>query len=235
MMLNQLDLGLDRSGWTRLAAELAPDPHDRAWEKTTLKMDETPDQTLVLRTRRGEVEAFGDLVRRYQGSVFNVCYRLLGERREAEDLAQETFIRAYRRLETFDEARPFGPWIRRVAANLCYNHLKRNRLVQVELDEERDTAPEAARSFPERSQERRETYEEIQTAVLGLPPAYRAVIELRHYQEMSYTEISDALGISMSQVKSHLFRGRKALAQRLTSTGSLRADEVGRGELSDAD
>jgi len=84
-------------------------------------MPDPSDRDLALRARRGDAEAFGELVRRYQASVFNVCYRLLGERREAEDLAQEAFIRAYERLDTFDADLPFGPWMRRVAANLCLN------------------------------------------------------------------------------------------------------------------
>jgi RNA polymerase sigma-70 factor (ECF subfamily) len=77
-------------------------------------MPDPSDRDLALRARRGDAEAFGELVRRYQTSVFNVCYRLLGERREAEDLAQEAFIRAYERLDAFDAALPFGPWMRRV-------------------------------------------------------------------------------------------------------------------------
>ena len=88
-------------------------------------MPDPSDRDLALRARRGDAEAFGELVRRYQTSVFNVCYRLLGERREAEDLAQEAFIRAYERLDTFDADLPFGPWMRRVAANLCLNWMER--------------------------------------------------------------------------------------------------------------
>src|SRR4030065_1961750 len=84
------------------------------------------DQALVRQTRGGDVESYGLLVRRYQTSVFNVCYRVLGERREAEDLAQEAFIRAHERLRTYDETRPFGPWIRRVAAGLWLDHLRRH-------------------------------------------------------------------------------------------------------------
>lgn len=94
-------------------------------------MADPTDRDLAIRARRGDAEAFGELVRRYQGSVFNVCYRLLGERREAEDMAQEAFIRAYGRLETFDADRPFGPWIRRVAANACFNRLQQNAPVDV--------------------------------------------------------------------------------------------------------
>ena len=81
------------------------------------------DADLARRARRGEAAAYGELVRRHQQAVFNVCYRLLGHRQEAEDAAQEAFLRAYARLETFDLSRPFGPWMRRVAANLCLNHL----------------------------------------------------------------------------------------------------------------
>ncbi len=89
-------------------------------------MVDPTDRDLVLRTRRGEVEAFGEVVARYQVAVFNVCYRMLGERMEAEDLAQETFIRAYKRLETFNVERPFGPWIRRAATKVCLNHSSPN-------------------------------------------------------------------------------------------------------------
>src|SRR3990172_12741315 len=99
-------------------------------------MLEASDQALVLRAREGDVAAFGDLVRRYQVSVYNVCYRLLRERQAAEDQAQEAFIRAYRRLETFDLERPFGPWMRRVAANSCLNRLPAAPPPPVGLDDE---------------------------------------------------------------------------------------------------
>jgi RNA polymerase sigma factor (sigma-70 family) len=91
------------------------------------------DGYLVVRTRRGEIEAYSTLVQRHQSLVFNVCYRLLGERTEAEDLTQDTFIRAYHRLGSFDETRSFAPWIRRVATNLCLNHLRRT---QSKIDKE---------------------------------------------------------------------------------------------------
>src|SRR3989304_10198768 len=92
-----------------------------------MQMDEASDRQLVARTRGGEADAFGELVGRYQNSVFNVCYRLLGDPAEAEDLAQEAFLRAFRRLASFDAERPFGPWMRRVAANLCLNMLQQRR------------------------------------------------------------------------------------------------------------
>jgi len=169
------------------------------------------DRDLILRARRGASDAFGELVSRYQTSVFNVCYRMLHERNEAEDLAQETFMRAYDRLHTFDLEREFGPWIRRVAANLCLNHLESWRAT-TELDDERD-ADESQR--PEAVTEVRERSGQIRSALLSLPPQYRVVVELRHYQEMSYDEIAAELNIPLSDVKSHLFRARKILAEKL--------------------
>ncbi len=176
-------------------------------------MADPTDRDLAIRARRGDAEAFGELVRRYQGSVFNVCYRLLGERREAEDMAQEAFIRAYQRLDTFDADRLFGPWIRRVAANACLNRLRQSAPVDVPLlDEERDEDPEGT---PEIVHEQIEQASIVRAAIHSLLPHYRAVIELRHFQEMSYEEIATTLNMPLSDVKSHLFRARKLLAEKL--------------------
>jgi RNA polymerase sigma-70 factor, ECF subfamily len=169
------------------------------------------DRDLILRARRGDAEAYGELVTRYQTSIFNVCYRILHERGEAEDLAQESFIRAYDRINTFDIEREFGPWIRRVAANVCLNHLE-SQPKSVELNDERD-AGESQR--PEAVMEVHERSEHIRRALASLPPQYRLVIELRHYQELSYDEIAGELDIPLSDVKSHLFRARKLLAEKI--------------------
>jgi len=177
-------------------------------------MNESPDRDLILRARRGETEAFGELVQRYQAAVFNVCYRLMGERREAEDMAQEAFVRAYERLGSYDDERPFGPWMRRVAANLCVNQLEvLPRTQPAVLDEERDPDDPAQR--PEALSERRDQAERLRTALVALPAHYRIVIELRHYQELSYDEIAETLKRPLSDVKSHLFRARKLLAEKL--------------------
>ncbi len=176
-------------------------------------MDTLPDHDLILRARRGETEAFGELVHRTQTAVFNVCYRLLGERREAEDLAQETFLRAWERLHTFDVERPFLPWIRRVAANLCLNHLPARAPDFPELDDERDRAnPE---SGPPQLVEGRQQSEQLRAALTSLPPRYRLALELRHFQELSYEEIAQTLNRPLSDVKSDLFRARKLLKSAL--------------------
>ena len=182
-------------------------------------MDDFSDRDLILRARRGETEAFGELVRRTQTAVFNVCYRLTGERREAEDMAQETFIRAYERLGTFDLERPFLPWIRRVAANLCLNHLSDRTPENAELNEEHDKRD--AGESPSALVEQHELSGRIRAALLTLPPRYRVVIELRHFQDLSYDEIARTLDCPMSDVKSDLFRARKMLAEKLKDDPSL--------------
>jgi RNA polymerase sigma-70 factor, ECF subfamily len=174
-------------------------------------MSAPSDRDLIQRARRGDAEAFGELVLRYQTSVFNVCYRILHERFEAEDMTQETFLRARDRLTTFEEERDFGPWIRRVAANVCLNHLESQKQTSP-LDEERDVGES---SRPEAQVEVRERNEQIRSALASLPARYRVVIEMRHYQELSYDEIAAELQIPLSDVKSHLFRARKLLTEKL--------------------
>jgi RNA polymerase sigma-70 factor (ECF subfamily) len=174
-------------------------------------MSAPSDRDLIQRAHRGDAEAFGELIIRHQTSVFNVCYRMLHERFEAEDMTQETFIRVRERLDTFDAERPFGPWIRRVAVNVCLNYLESRHTVTA-LDEERKSDESQS---PESQTEERERGEQIRRALVSLPAHFRAVIELRHYQELSYDEIAAELKIPLSDVKSHLFRARKLLAEKL--------------------
>jgi RNA polymerase sigma-70 factor (ECF subfamily) len=184
-------------------------------------MESSPDRDLVEQTRRGEVDAYGELVRRYQTSVFNVCYRMLGERQEAEDLAQDAFLRAYQRLGTYDADRPFGPWIRKVAANLCLNALDRLGPPRLSLDDEYDDPIDADQPDPAEVHERAVQAGQLKRALASLPPHYRAVIELRHFQDMTYEEIARTLSLPLSDVKTHLFRARRFLARQL---GAPRAE-----------
>jgi RNA polymerase sigma-70 factor (ECF subfamily) len=168
------------------------------------------DSTLILNTLQGDSHAFGELVRRYQVPVFNVCYRLLGEQREAEDLSQEVFMRAYQRLQSFDVQRPFGPWIRRVAVNLCYNHMQKNQPVLLPIQDEQEYAAETSRN-PQSVLESSEKNRAIRQAIAKLPPEYRIALEMRHFHEMSYEEIAQELDLSLNTVRSHLFRARKKM------------------------
>jgi RNA polymerase sigma-70 factor (ECF subfamily) len=180
-------------------------------------MDLPSDRDLAVRARRGEAEAYGELVERYQTSVFNVCYRMMGNRQEAEDMSQEALLRGYDRLATYDPDRPFGPWIRRVAANYCLNRLAVRRPVTLPLEDEHETSRGAARRQVEKAAEAADRAREIRQALMRLTPEYRAVIELRHFQELSYNEIGRVLGLSLPQVKSNLFRARRLLGEILKS------------------
>jgi RNA polymerase sigma-70 factor (ECF subfamily) len=169
------------------------------------------ESDLVLRARDGEREAFGSLVRDHQEAVFNVCYRMLGDRPAAEDMAQETFVRAFQKLSLLDVSRPFGPWIRRLAVNVVLNQLARERPLMAPFDERRSGGEAADHGPPEAQALIADRSAAILEAIRTLPPHYRAVIELRHFQELSYREISDTLRIPLSDVKSRLFRARRLL------------------------
>jgi RNA polymerase sigma-70 factor (ECF subfamily) len=169
------------------------------------------ERELAQRAAQGDREAFGELVTSHQAGVFNTAYRLLGERREAEDAAQEAFLRAYRSIHSLDASRPPGPWLRRIAVNVCLNRLERREMLP--LDPEAplagtDASPEDRSIEAERSRQ-------IRRALASLPPRYRAAIELRHFQELSYAEMAETLDRPLSDVKSDLFRARKLLAERL--------------------
>lgn len=184
-------------------------------------LDESADRDLALWARGGNAQAFGVLVQRYQSAVYSVCYRLMGERREAEDMAQEAFVRAYRRMHLYDERLPFGPWMRKVAANVCLNALQRKSptLFSLDRDDEQDyLGPRLSAELghdPAWQYDQAATVESVRRAILTLPPHYRLVVELCHFQELSYAEAAESLGLPLSDVKSHLFRARRQLANRL--------------------
>jgi RNA polymerase sigma-70 factor, ECF subfamily len=168
----------------------------------------------MVRSQGGDRDAFGELMRRHQQAVFNTAYRLLGNRQDAEDATQEAFIRAYRALTAFDTTRPPAPWLKKIAANICLNRLEAAPPAAVELDD-KAWGELPGSPHPEDVAQSRAVNRRLRSEVLNLPPRYRAVIELRHFQELSYDEIALALKRPLSDVKSDLFRARKLLAERL--------------------
>ena len=187
-------------------------------------MSVSDERELVLRAQRGDVEAFGELVRRHQAAVYNVAYRMTGSRHEAEDLAQEAFLRAFKAFDRFDPDRQLRPWLKRITTNLCLNWLQTSRVKTTNVvtdmhlpGQEAATMDDYAqnRPLPEQVVMRRETAEQIRAAILQLPPHYRAVIELRHFQDLSYDEMAETLGRPLSNVKSDLYRARKRLGEIL--------------------
>lgn len=180
-------------------------------------MADSSDRDLVNQTLQGDLEAYGALVREYQTSVFNVCWRILGNRRDAEDLTQDAFLRGYHHLERFDRERPFGPWIRALAANLCYNHLNQRSPPSMPLYDEHDQPEKKPPETPEEKLIKAEKRERIYEALWKLPPHHRIAIELRHFQNLSYKEMAVELDLPLNTVRSHLHRARNKLAELLTA------------------
>jgi RNA polymerase sigma-70 factor, ECF subfamily len=173
------------------------------------------EQALLRKVKKGDLDAYGPIIQDYQSSVFNVCYRILGNRQEAEDLTQEAFLRAYQQISSFDLSRPFGPWMRTVTANLCFNHLKRARLNRVPLEDERDTIKDNPKYGPEGALEISQEHQTLYRAIWKLPDMQRLALELRHFQGLSYQEMAHILNLPLNTVRSHLYRGRQKLAQLL--------------------
>lgn len=180
-------------------------------------MDLPDEQELLAQAQGGDHMAYGVLVGRYQQSLFAVCYRLLGQRQDAEDAAQEAFVRGFRSLDGFDRQRPFGPWLRQIATNVCYDLLRQRPSEAIPLLDEQDWPDERAGSWREAEQEQitRERRQQLWQAIHALPPHYQVVVEMRHFQELSYTDIAAQLGLPLNTVKSHLLRARKLLLERL--------------------
>ena len=168
---------------------------------------------LVRRAKQGDQDAFGEIVHGHQQAIFNIAYRLLGNFHDAEDATQEAFIRAYRHFETFDPDRSLVPWLKQIVVNVCLNHLEEEKSASF-LDDELAPASDP-NPGPEALTVHHNREERIRDELRRLPPRYRLVIELRHFQDLSYEEIAQNLKRPLSDVKSDLFRARKLLARRL--------------------
>jgi RNA polymerase sigma-70 factor (ECF subfamily) len=171
------------------------------------------ESELARRAASGDQAAFAELVRLHQQAVYNVAYRMLGNPSDAEDATQDAFIRAYHFFDRFDLDRPLAPWLKRIAVNVCLNRLKADKPASF-LDDDLPP-PKDPHPGPELQTAARQQKERIRAEIIRLPPRYRAVIELRHFQELSYDQIARALNRPRSDVKSDLFRARKLLAERL--------------------
>ncbi len=146
--------------------------------------------------------------------MYNVALRITHDPDAAHDCAQDAFIRAYRALHQYDPAYPFGPWLFRITTNASLNFIQRGRGREITV-EELPEDPEPPETGPELMTVRKEEVQEVLAAMAELPPAYRAALTLRHMQQLSYQEVSDALGIPLGTVKTHLHRARAALKAKL--------------------
>ena len=167
----------------------------------------------IQRAVAGDQEAFACLVEAYQTAVYNLAYRMLGNAVEAEDAAQETFLKAYTRLNTYDSERKFSSWLLAIASHHCVDRLRRRRWGWLSLDELPPWRWLASGSQPEEAVIRSEERGEVHQLLDQLPPHYRATVILRYWYDLSYQEIAEAMETTESAVKSTLHRARRILAQ----------------------
>jgi len=168
----------------------------------------------IQKALQGDDHSFGNLVEEYQKPVFSLCYRMLGNSKDAEDAAQESFIRAYRYLKKYDPNRSFATWLLSIAAHYCIDRMRKRRLPTISTDSlPAKIIADRNAPNPERKFRQQEKEVMIQNLINKLSPTDRAAIILRYWHECSEVEISQALDLTVSAVKSRLYRARQALAK----------------------
>jgi RNA polymerase sigma-70 factor (ECF subfamily) len=182
------------------------------------------DRNLVVRSRAGDRDAFAEIVRTYQRRVYAVAMRMTRRHEVADDITQDTFVRAYRSLESFDLGRPLQPWLVRIAMNLAINHLngaRRERPLSEDGSaaalERRIPFDEPLDANPERALASEELAHDLERAVERLPADQRTVFLLKVVEEMRYEEIAELLGVSEGTVMSRLSRARGRLKMMLAA------------------
>jgi len=201
---------------------------------TTSSLAEVDETTLVAQSREGDARAFGELVRRYEGKIFRLAQHVTQNREDAEDVLQETFLKAYEHLDQFQGAAKFYTWIVRIAVNQALMKLRRRRTDRsVSLDEAIDTGEDtivrevaAWDENPEQRFSREEFGQILNEAVQALEPPYRSVFVLRDIDELSTEETAEALGLSIPAVKSRLLRARLQLREKLTRHFKRKGDDA---------
>lgn len=182
------------------------------------------EQELILQSTQGNLDSFNRLVELYQVQVYNLALRMLGDAAAAEDVAQETFLSAFRSLKGF-KAGNFRAWLMRIAANGCRDYLRSARVrrnVSLEaMDENPSTALQTDRESPEAYALRRELSELIQAGLTRLPGDQRLVLILVDIQGLSYEETAHAIGVPIGTVKSRLSRARLSLRDYLLTQREL--------------
>jgi RNA polymerase sigma-70 factor (ECF subfamily) len=181
------------------------------------------DENLMLRVGRGEKGAFDEIVRRYASKMINLAYRITGDRELAEDIGQETFLRAYRSAARYREISKFSTWLHTIAINLCRNELRRRKFrmysleAMAEKDEDSKIRIDIAdeKGTPDREVERRELGRMIKKAVDTLPEKFKTPLVLRDMQGLTYEEIGGILDLPEGTVKSRINRARLRVKELL--------------------
>lgn len=181
------------------------------------------DAELAAQVIAGSEQASRELVRRYERPVFNLIVRMVRDPALAEDLAQETFVKMFAHLSSFDARYKFASWLLKIAHNTTIDYLRRPRPAAVSLDDSdeqgRVSLEDQREPSPAELLEHRELADVLDAAIDRLRPEYRQVVVLRFQEELSYEEIADVLGLPIGTVKSYLHRARAELTRAITDAG----------------
>ncbi|HBY96716.1 MAG: sigma-70 family RNA polymerase sigma factor [Ardenticatenaceae bacterium] len=181
-----------------------------------MTVNEQQERAWVEAALRGNTDAFAQLVAAYADPVYNLCYRMLGDPAEAEDAAQETFIRVYSRLDTYDSSRKLVSWVLSIASHHCIDRIRRRRLQTVSVDDLPPWEPLVGdQPGPERRYLDREREARVQALLHFLPPHYRLPVVLHYWHDLSYQEIAETMDTTVSAVKSRLHRARLMLVEAM--------------------
>lgn len=173
----------------------------------------------------GDTEAFEGIVRRWQGPLVNLAWRFCRDKRQAEEMAQEAFLKAFRFLDRWRAEAAFSTWLFAVATNVYRSQLRRHRPVEVELDEARDSR---AGHDPEEDAARNETAATVRGLVGNLPPKYRDALTLFYFMDMDIAAAARSLGIPEGTLKARLHRARARLKEQMESHTGVPAPEIAR-------
>lgn len=191
------------------------------------------DEQILERALAGDVDAFGEIVHRWERKIYHLAYGMLGREEDARDAAQETFISAFRNLKNFRGDAKVSSWLHRIAINQCISRQRRARVRgETALEDESLEngaglyASSATHSSPARAAESRERSDIVRRAVTALPEELREVLVLKEYEEMTFQEIAEILDLPLSTVKSRLYTALRQLKLRLAKYGEgIRVDE----------
>jgi RNA polymerase sigma-70 factor, ECF subfamily len=193
-------------------------PHSLATPKIASLQAEQDDAELVAASKAGDQDAFAQLVQRHQRRVFNLVFRILQHYEEANEVTQETFFAAWQGLPAFRGDARFSTWLYRIAYNCCVKQLeqrKRDDALQTAVQGQQVLQEESCDERAAEKLEMRERQILVRKHLSLLPAKYRIVLILRHFQEMTYEEMAEILTIPIGTIKTHLFRARNLLKERL--------------------
>ena len=191
------------------------------------------DFKLVQSAIDGNEKAYTTLLSRYRNSVFHAMYKMVNKRDDADDLTIEAFGKAFRKLPTYAPNYAFSTWLFKIAINNCIDHIRKKRLLTLSMD---DTIMDSDREYshnirdyqpdPEQMMMHEQKLSHVRRLVQNMNVKYRTMIELRYYEELSYEEIAQELGLPLGTVKAQLFRAKEILSQQLQSKTSRAYLEV---------